>query len=72
MSVILQGLPGGSVVENPPANVGDVDSIHELERSSGKGNGNPLQYSCPGNPMYRGASLVTVHGVAKSQTWLSD
>ena len=72
MSVILQGLPGGSVVENPPANVGDVDSIHELERSSGKGNGNPLQYSCPGNPMCRGASLVTVHGVAKSQTWLSD
>ena len=72
MSVTLQGLPGGSVVENPPANAGDVDSIHELERSSGKGNDNPLQYSCPGNPMCRGAWLVTVHGVAKSQTWLSD
>ena len=66
MSVILQGLPGGSVVENPPANVGDVDSIHELERSSGKGNGNPLQYSCLKNPMDRGAWWATVHRFAMS------
>ena len=72
MSVTLQGFPGGSVVENPPANAGDVDSIHELEISSGKENGNPLQYSCPGSPMCRGAWLVKVHGVAQSQTWLSD
>ena len=36
-----------------------------LGRSSGEGNGNPLQFSCLGNPMDRGASWATVHGVAK-------
>ena len=38
----------------------------------GEGNGNPLQYSCLENPMDGGAWLATVHGVAESQTWLSD
>ena len=38
----------------------------------GEGNGNPLQYSCLENPMDRGAWWATVHGVAKSLTWLSD
>ena len=38
----------------------------------GKGNGTPLQYSCLENPMDRGAWWAAVHGVAKSQTWLSD
>ena len=42
------------------------------EDASGEGNGNPLQYSCLGNPMGRGAWCTTVHGVTKSQTWLSD
>ena len=42
------------------------------ENSPGEGNGNPLQYSCLENPMDRGAWWATVHGVAKSQTWLSD
>ena len=37
-----------------------------------QGNGNPLQYSCLENPMEEGAWQATVHGVAKSQTWLSD
>ena len=41
-------------------------------KSSGEGNGNPLQFSCLGNPMGRGAWRATVHGVAESQTWLSD
>ena len=36
------GCPGGSVVNNPPANVGDVSSIPGLRQSPGKGNGNPL------------------------------
>ena len=40
-------------------------------RSPGEGNGNPLQYSCLENPMHRWAWRATVHGVAKSQTWLS-
>ena len=37
-----------------------------------EGNGTPLQYSCLENPMDRGAWWTVVHGVAKSQTWLSD
>ena len=46
------GLPGGSVVKNPPANVGDVGSIPRLGRAPGKGNGNPLQYSCLDRGVY--------------------
>ena len=38
----------------------------------GEGNGTPLQYSCLENPMDAGAWLAAVHGVAKSQMWLSD
>ena len=37
-------------------------------RSPGGGNGNPLQYSCLGNPMDRGARWATVHGVSESDT----
>ena len=50
-----RGFPGGVVVKNPPANAGDSDLIPGLGRSSGEGNGNPLQYSCLGNSMDRGA-----------------
>ena len=39
---------------------------------SGEGNGNPLQYSCLENSKDRGAWQATIHGVAKSQTRLSD
>ena len=42
---------GGSVVKNPPASAGDMDSIPGSERSPAEGNGNPSQYSCLGNPM---------------------
>ena len=49
-----------------------VGSIPRLGRSHGRGNGNPLQYSCLGNAMDRGAWWATVHGVTKSQTHLSD
>ena len=59
------GFPGGSVVKNPPANAGDTGMIPGSRRSHGEGNGNPLQYSCPGNPMDRGAWQAAVHGVAK-------
>ena len=62
------GFPGGSVVKNPLAGIGDVSSIPESERSPGEENGNALQYSCLGNPMDRGAWRATVHGVAKSRT----
>ena len=62
------GFPGGSVGKNQPANAGDTGSIHGLGRSPREGNGNPLQYFCPGNPMDRRAWWATVHGVEKSQT----
>ena len=45
------GFPGASVVKNTPANTRDLGSIPGLGRSPGEGNGNPLQYSCLGNPM---------------------
>ena len=53
------------VVKNPPANVGDMGSIPGWGRSSGVGNGNPLQYSCLGNSMNIGAWPATVHGVTE-------
>ena len=72
------GFLGGSVVKILLANAGnagdtgDSGSIPGLGGSPGVGNGNPHQYSCLGNPMDRGAWWATVHGVAKSQTRLSD
>ena len=50
---------------------GDVDSIPGLGRSPGGGNGNPLQYSCLGNPKDRGAWQARVLGVPKSRTQLN-
>ena len=52
--------------------MGDPGSIPGSGKSPGEGNGNPLQHSCLENPMDGGAWQATVHGVAKSQTWLSD
>ena len=62
------------VVKNLPANAGDtrdIASIPMLRRSPGGGNGIPPQYSCLENSMGQEAWQVTVHGVAKSQTWLN-
>ena len=59
-----KGFPRDSVVENPPANAGDLGdavSIPGTERSPGGENGNPLQYSCLENPTDRGAWQATVH-----------
>ena len=53
------------MVKNSPTNAGDADLIPGLGRSSGEGNGNPLPYSCLGNPMDRGAWRTAVHGVEK-------
>ena len=59
------GFPGGLVVKNPLANAGDVGLLSGLGRALGEGNGNPLQFSCLGNPMDRGAWWATVHGVER-------
>ena len=59
------------MVKNLPA-MQDLGSIPGLGRSPEEGHGNPLQYSCLKNSMDRGAWCTTVHGVAKSQTCLTD
>ena len=66
------GFPGGSEVKASAWKAGDPGSIPVLGRSPGEGNGNPLQYSCLENSMDRGAWEATVHGIAKSQTQLSN
>ena len=61
------------VVKNLPANAEDARdacSIPELERSTGEGDGNPLQYSCLKNLVDRGAWQAVIHRVAESQTQL--
>ena len=63
------------MVKNPFTNAevaGFMGLILGWRRSPGEGSGNPLQYSCLENPMHGGAWRVTVPGVAKSQTRLSD
>ena len=55
------------MVKNPPANAENMGWISGSERSPGEGNGNPLQYSCLGNPMDNGAQRATDHGFTKSQ-----
>ena len=69
------GFPGASGLKNLPANAGDASDaglIPGSGRSSGEGNGNPLQYSCLESPMDRGACWAAVPGVAKSQIRLSS
>ena len=60
------------MVKNPSANTRDVGSIPGSGRSPGGRHGNPLQFSCLGNLMDRGARQAIIHGVAKSQRRLSD
>ena len=72
---LRRGFPGGTVVNNSPAGLGDtrvVDLIPGSGRSPGKGNDDLLQYFCLGNPMDREAWWATVHGAAKSETRPSD
>ena len=67
-SVYMLGFPGGTVVKNSPFSAGDTGDAGltpGLGRSPGERNGNPLQYSCLGNPMDREAWWATVHGVTK-------
>ena len=66
------GFLGGSEGNASACNVGDLGSIPGSGRSPGEGHGNPRQYSCQENSMDGGAWEATVHGVAKSQTRLSN
>ena len=61
------------MARNPPANTGDTrhtGSIPGSGKSPGVGHGNPLQYCCLENSMYRGAWEATMHGVTKNWTQL--
>ena len=65
-----RGFPYSSAVKNLPANVGDARSVdsHLISgqgRSPGEGHGNPLKYSCLGNPMDRRSLLATVQRLSK-------
>ena len=71
-SPLLLGFDGGSVVKNLPTNAGDMSSIPGSGRSSGEGNGNPLQYSCLENSTDSRAWWATVRGVTKSGTRLRN
>ena len=62
---VLLVLPRWLSGKESTCQVGDLGSISRLERSPGGGNGNPLQYSCLGNPMDRGAWQATVYRVAR-------
>ena len=67
------GFPGGVVVKNSPdkaGDTGDLGSTPGSGKSPGGGRGNPLQYSCLGNPLNRGTWWTTVHGVSKNWTLL--
>ena len=64
--------PHSSVSKESACNAGDQGSIPGWGKSPGEGNGNPLWYSCLGNPLARGDWQATIHGLTKSQTRLSD
>ena len=66
------GFPDGSDGKEYACNAGDLGLIPGLGRSLGEGNGYPLQYSCLENSKDRGARWTTTHGIAKSQTGMSD
>ena len=70
--VLASGSPGGPDGKESACNAGDRGSIPGSGRCAGGGHGYPLHSSCLENPMDRGAWGATVHGVANSQTRLSD
>ena len=65
-SLFKLSFPGALDGKESACNLGDLGSIPGSGRSPGEGNGNPLQYSCLGNPMDRGTWWATVHWVTKS------
>ena len=69
--LVITGFPGGSDGKESACSIEDLGSIPESGRSPGEGNGYSLQYFCLENSTDRKAWCSTVHGVTKSQTWLS-
>ena len=71
-NVMQLGPPGGSDGKESPCNAGDLGLISWSRRSPGGENGNPLQYSCLGNPMEEEPGGLQSMGSHKSQTWLGN
>ena len=68
-ALVIRDVPGGgSDGKESACSAGDVGLIPGLGRSSGEGNGNPLQYSCLENSMDRGSCWAIVHGVESDTT----
>ena len=72
LAQMAKNIRGGSDSKESTCKVGDLGLISRLGRFPGGGHGNPLQCSYLENFMDRGARKATVHGVAKSRTWLSN
>ena len=64
-SLVAQLIKNLPEMQESDCNAEDLGSVPGSGRSPGEGNGNPLQYSYPGNPMNREAWWTTVHGVAR-------
>ena len=65
LTPVFLGFHSSLAGKESACNTGDLGSVPGLERYPGEGNGNPLQCSCLGNLMDRGAWQVTVHGVRR-------
>ena len=72
MYVCYMDFAGGVDCKESACSVGDLGLIPRLGRSLGERNGYPLQYACLENSMDSGVWQVAVHGVAKTETQLSD
>ena len=68
LSIRTLGFPGGSDSKESACNAGDLSSVPGSGRLPGGGNCNPLQYSCLGNPMDRGARQATVQESKESDS----
>ena len=64
-SLVTQSVKNLHAMQETTCNAGEIVSIPGSGRSLGERNGSPLQYSCLGNPMDRGACWATVHKVSK-------
>ena len=68
----MQGFSNGSAIKESTCRAGNKASISGSRRFSGGGNGNPLHYSCLGNPVDRGTWWATIHGVTKESDTTSQ
>ena len=68
LAIMRVGSPGGAMVKNSPANVGDMGLTPGSGRPPGGGHDRPLQYSCLENPMDRGAGGLQSIGLQRVDT----